>query len=56
MPDTYPGEDARLIEIERRCGHEHGVMVCIDCGQPLPAPVPHGYDIFDGEWSDPAYD
>ncbi len=40
LPDEYVAEAV--------CTHEHGVVVCVDCGEPMPAPYP-GHDLLEGE-------
>ena len=48
MTDAYPGEDARIRALLENCPHEHGVIVCLECGLPMPAPD-GGYDLWEGE-------
>lgn len=48
MTDAFQGEDDRLRELMETCEHEHGVIVCVDCGATLPAPN-GAYDLWEGE-------
>lgn len=46
--NEFPGEDQRVQDLIEECEHEHGVLVCLECGKPLPGPA-DGIDLFEGE-------